>query len=185
MSTRQLLTKTTGALGLLSALALIAVAVTWNPGRGDTGAAALALQQQGRVADLDRQLAALVAAEDFAAVNAARAALGRTVLDFDRAQEALVRGGAVAAADGSSVRIGPVRGDEARRALAGASAIWLQVGMPLADLSAGEFSVFSAAGQQAIRDLRQSSLELTSHLATVAAACGNTGSGPGRPAQAA
>ncbi|MFN2370747.1 MAG: hypothetical protein ABR506_06265, partial [Candidatus Krumholzibacteriia bacterium] len=185
MSKRQLLTKTTGTLAILATLALVAVVATLNPDAADADAAALALRQQGRVADLDRQLEVLVAAEDMDAVNTARETLGRTVLDFDRALDALVHGGAVAGEGGRPRRIGAVRGTEARQALAGASAIWLQVGPPLADLAAGEFSIFSAAGQQAMRDLRQGSLELSAHLAQAAAACAPAGDGPGRAAMAA
>lgn len=181
MSTRQLQTKTTGTLALLSVLALIAVGVTWRPAGGDADAAALAAGQQARLADMDRQLEQLVSAEDFGAVTAARSSLSRSVLAFDRTLEALVHGGTLAGDDGRPVKVKAVRGDAARQALSGASAIWLQVGLPLADLAAGDYSVFSAAGQQAVRGLRENSGELSTHLAAVTAACdGTTGTtGPG------
>ncbi|HPF69030.1 MAG TPA: hypothetical protein PLQ13_00045 [Candidatus Krumholzibacteria bacterium] len=183
MSHRQLLNRTTAALIVLTIAALVAVAVTWPRG-GNTEAAALAVRQQALVADLDRHLADSVAAEDFATVNASRAALGRTVVLFNSGLEALNRGGTVEGPDGAPLKIRPVRGDEARRALSGASALWLQVGLPLSDLAAGEYSVFSAAGQQAIDDLHANASELTSHLAAVAAACDRPAS-TGRMAQAA
>ena len=185
MSTRQLQTKTTGTLALLSVLALIAVAVTWRPAGSDADAAALASGQQERLADMDRQLEQLVSAEDFTAVNTARSNLSHSVLAFDRTLKALVHGGTLAGEDGRPTKVRAVRGEGARRALAGASAIWLQVGMPLADLAAGDYSVFSASGQQAVRGLRENSGELSSNLAALADACNGAGSGTSRSALAA
>ncbi len=179
MSTRQLQTKTTGTLALLSVLALIAVGVTWRPAGGDGNAAALAAGQQARLADMDRQLEQLISAEDFGAVTAARSSLSRSVLAFDRTLEVLVHGGTLAGDDGRPDKVKAVRSDAARRALSGASAIWLQVGLPLADLAAGDYSVFSAAGQQAMRGLRDNSGELSTHLAAVTAACDGTTSTTG------
>ncbi len=185
MSTRQLLTPTTGVLTVLTVAALVAVGVTWSPEAGDAGAVAVTVHQQELVADMNRQLDELVAAEDFQAVNAARGALGRTVVAFDRTLNALVHGGGAVGGDGRTVHLHAVQNKDGRRALSAASALWLQVGMPLADLAGGDYSVFSAAGQRALKELRESTPELTANLAAAAAACDGRTAGPDRAAMVA
>ena len=168
MSTRQLLNMTMGAIAMLL-LAAIGVVFSTTGSNGDQNAPIeLAVRQQILVQDLTRQAVALSDAGDREAVTEAREDLSRTIMQFDRNLSALLHGGTAVDANGQTVVIDRTRNDLARIALQDGAHLWLETGLPLADLAAGEFSVFSAAGQKATKGLQNNSVELMQHMGTAA-----------------
>ncbi len=168
MSTRQLLNMTMGAIAMLL-LAAIGVVFSTTGSNGDQNAPIeLAVRQQILVQDLTRQAVALSDAEDREAVTEARENLSRTIMQFDRNLSALLHGGTAVDANGQTVVIDRTGNDLARIALQDGAHLWLETGLPLADLAAGEFSVFSAAGQKATKGLQNNSVELMQHMGTAA-----------------
>ncbi len=168
MSTRQLLNMTMGAFAMLL-LAAIGVVFSTTGSHGDQNAPIeLAVRQQVLIQDLTRQAVALTDAEDRDAVTTARQNLSQTIMQFDRNLTALMHGGTAMDANGQTVVIERTRNDMARIALEDGAHLWLETGLPLADLAAGEFSVFSAAGQKATKGLQNNNVELMQHMGTAA-----------------
>jgi len=168
MSTRQLLNLALGAVALLLCASLTLV---WNQGHGGriTGQQIeLAKKQQIVIQDLGRQVAALQKAEDQEAVVAARRSVGQTVLEFDRNLAALAKGAVLTADDGHEISIARIRGGKARRALEDALQTWRDTGTPLANLAAGEYSIYSAAGQDAVHGLADNTVLLMQQMGTIA-----------------
>jgi len=168
MSTRHLLNMTMGSFAMLL-LAAIGIVFSTTGNQNDQNTQIdLAVRQQVLVQDLTRQAAALSDAEDRDAVVLARKNLGLTIVQFDRNLTALLHGGPAVDANGQTVVINRTRNDMARIALEDGAHLWLETGMPLADLSAGEFSIFSAAGQKAVKNLQNNNVELMQHMGTAA-----------------
>ena len=168
MSTRHLLNMTLGAFTLLL-LAAVGVVFSTNGNQADEQTRIdLAVRQQVLVQDLTRQAAALADAEAREDVDRARQDLARTVTQFDRNLTALLHGGQAVDPNGQTVVIERTRNDMARLALEDGAHLWLETGVPLADLAAGEFSVYSAAGQKAVKNLRANDVELMQTMGTAA-----------------
>jgi len=160
MSTRQLQNLTIGALSILLPAA-VAISVTTAGSGGDSAAQIdVALRQQMLVQDLTRNLSDLGAAATRDEVAAARSELGRTIVSFDQGLTALLYGGSAQGDAGVAREIRPVKGGRARKDVESAAQLWIDTGMPLSDLAAGEFSVFSAAGRQATAGLEDNHLAL-------------------------
>jgi hypothetical protein len=170
MSTRLLMNIALGTVTVLL-LAAVGVVMTSNGDR-DAGQAQvdLALRQQTLIQDLNQEVAELAAADNLLAVNNTRGRLGRTIVEVDRNLAALVNGGSVENPNGVKVPVGKVKNSEARDALQEAARVWLDTGMPLADLAAGEFSIFSAAGQEAVAGLTRNSPSLANQMGIAATA---------------
>ncbi len=168
MSTRQLLNLTMGAFAMLL-LAAIGIVFSTTGSQDDQNTRIdLAMRQQVLVQDLTRQAAALTDAEDRASVAAARESLAQTILQFDRNLTALLHGGQAVDANGRTIVVERTRNELARLALEDGAHLWVETGMPLADLAAGEYSVFSAAGQKALKGLQANNVELMQHMGTAA-----------------
>lgn len=168
MSNRRLLNLSLTATG---ALLLGAVAVIVATARQDSAAEtqlAVASHQQQLIDALVSHADSLEAGTDRAQALAARAALGRTIISFDRSLGALIGGGLVTLDEGPARRVRKVAIPGARLALEQASRIWIETGAPLGDLAAGQFSPFSAAGQQAVGGLRANRTELARQLTEAA-----------------
>jgi hypothetical protein len=168
MSTRHLLNMTMGAFAMLL-LAAIGVVFSTTGGQGDQNPQIeLAARQQVLVQDLTRQAAALSEVDDRAVLTAARQNLAQTIVLFDRNLTALLHGGTTVDANGRTVVITRTGNDMARLALEDGAQLWREIGLPLADLAAGEFSAFSAAGQKAIAGLQDNDGTLTQHMNSAA-----------------
>jgi len=168
MSTRQLLNMTMGAFAMLLFAAIGIVFSTTGSQDDQNTRIDLAVRQQILIQDLTREAAALNDAEDRDTVAAAREQLARTIVQFDRNLTALLHGGQAVDANGQTVVVDRTRNDMARIALEDGAHLWVETGMPLADLAAGEFSVFSAAGQKAVKGLQANNVELMQHMGTAA-----------------
>ncbi|MFT5315026.1 MAG: hypothetical protein ACI9UK_000856 [Candidatus Krumholzibacteriia bacterium] len=168
MSTRQLLNMTFGAFALLllAAIGIVFSAASNNDSQG--AQIDLALGQQALIQDMTRQTAQLSDAEDRAEVDAARQRLAGTIVKFDRNLAALIHGGEGIDASGQNITVERTHDDTAQLALADAADVWLETGLPLSDLTAGEFSVYSAAGQIAVQNLQGNSVELMQHMGATA-----------------
>jgi len=166
MSTRHLLNMTMGAFAMLLLAAIgVAFSTASNQG-GQHTQIELAERQQVLVQDLTRQATALTEVDDREVLATARQNLARTVVQFDRNLTALLHGGPAVDAYGKTVVIKRTRNDMARSALEDGAHLWLETGMPLADLAAGEYSAFSAAGQKAIMGLQDNNVELMQYMGT-------------------
>ncbi len=170
MSTRLLMNLALATVALLL-LASVGVVVT-NLGDRDSQNTQvdLALQQQALIQDLNQEIANLAAADNLLSVNQARGRLGDKVVDFDQGLAALVKGGTLDRHDGTMIQISRVKNEDARVALEEAARLWIDTGLPLADLAAGEYSIFSAAGQQAAANLTANSPALANQMGIAAAA---------------
>lgn len=168
MSTRQLLNLTMSAftLLLLAAVGIVFSASSNNDGQG--AQIDLAVRQQALIQDLTRQSTQLADAEDRPSVAAARLKLAGTIVQFDRNLAALIHGGEGLDAAGQNLTVQRTRDESAQSSLAEAARVWLETGLPLADLAAGEYSIYSAAGQTAVRDLQDNSVELMQHMGAAA-----------------
>lgn len=166
MSTRRLLNITTGAVALLLVGAAI-LSLTEGRNASDAAGVELATGQTATLADLQRDARDLASAADLADVNAARERLGASILRFDRTLSALINGGTVARPDGTTVRVEPVADQTVRDALDRAVVSWRRIGVPLADLAAGAFSAYSAAGQSALAGLEAGRPALAGQLEDV------------------
>ena len=159
------------SLTVTGALLLGVIAVVGTAARQDSAAAAqlaVASHQQQLISALVSHADSLEAGTGRAQALAARAALGRTIISFDQSLGALTGGGLVAIDGGPVRRVRKVDLPGARQALERASRIWIETGVPLGDLAAGQFSPFSAAGQQAIGGLRAGRTELAGQLTEAA-----------------
>jgi hypothetical protein len=174
MSRRKLLNLTTGGVAALF-LGAILFAISAG-GAGDQEARiALMVDQQETIQEVARDADDLAAAQDLDSVTSARTALGQSIYLFDRNLAALLDGGTATDRAGRTVELDAAVG-EARQALAAAVDTWRQVGMPLSDLAAGSFSVYSAAGRTVLADLDAASIDLGRHLGAAANAMNTTGS---------
>lgn len=168
MSTRQLLNL---ALGAVALLLIASGTLVWNQGQSSASAEQqidLAQKQQVIIQDLGRQVASLQQAELREAVAAARRQVGRAVLSFDRNLAVMDQGGMLTGEDGRETAFAKVKGGKARQALEDALQTWRLTGAPLADLSAGEYSVYSAAGQDAVQGLEDSTIVLMEQMGAIA-----------------
>lgn len=168
MSTRRMLNT---ALGAVALLLFACIAIVWNQGRVGGGTDVqiqLALRQQALIQDLSRDVEELGAAEDLAQVADARKSLGKNVLQYDQNLAALYYGGNLDQPDGTRIQVPKATGARSRAALDQAAKTWIETGKPLADLAAGEFSTFSAAGRQAIKGLQENNLLLMQHMGSLA-----------------
>jgi len=168
MSTRHLLNTTMGAVAILL-LAAVGVVFTSLGAKGtDNAQIDLAVRQQMLVQNLTREVGDLSAAENLVDVNQARNRMAHTIVAFDQTLSALLHGGTVENESGDRVTVKQVKNARARTALENGAELWIETGMPLADLAAGEFSVFSAAGQQAVSTLQSNNVELMETMAEAA-----------------
>ncbi len=168
MSTRQLLNM---ALGSVALLLVASASLVWNQGHSGQFTDEqidLAQRQQVTIQDLGRQIDALQVAEDLNTVTEARQRVGQAVLQFDRSLAALVNGGFAPSIDGHEYPIPKIKGGKARKALDKAVVIWRDTGTPLANLAAGEFSIYSAAGQDAVQGLNDNTLFLMEQMGNIA-----------------
>ena len=168
MSTRQLLNL---ALGAVALLLIASGTLVWNQGQSSASAEQqidLAQKQQVIIQDLGRQVASLQQAELREEVAAARRQVGRAVLAFDRNLAVMAQGGMLTGEDGSETAIVKVKGGKARQTIEDALQTWRLTGAPLADLSAGEYSVYSAAGQDAVQGLEDNTIVLMEQMGAIA-----------------
>ena len=168
MSTRQMLNLALGAVVTVLTASLV---IAFSQGRYDQDTATqidLAQRQQMIIQDLSRQVDALAAADGFDAVAQARQEVGRIVLQFDQNLAALLQGGIIIGQDGAQLAVARTRNPAARAALAEAADLWRITGTPLADLAAGEFSVYSAAGRKAVQDLADNNILLMQQMGMTA-----------------
>ncbi|MBU8871008.1 MAG: hypothetical protein KOO60_09130 [Gemmatimonadales bacterium] len=178
MSRRHFLNISMGSTAFLLLIAIGAVFV--NPGGQEDYATQIELaeNQIRLVDDLNRQASELAEAEDYASVIQARKNLAGTILRFDSTLSALMHGGALKDIEGARVEVKGAKSGPALEALQYGATLWSDVGLPLADLAAGDFSIFSAAGQQAVEGLRAGSVELAQHMEAAAKSLDKgTGSG--------
>lgn len=170
MSTRLLINIALGTVAFLL-LASIGTVLT-SLGDHDTGKLQvdIALRQQALIQDLNREMSDLAEANNLLAVGQTRSDLGRTIIDIDQNLAALVKGGQVTSSNGTQVAVGKVKNGTARAALEEAARIWVETGLPLADLAAGEYSIFSAAGQEAAAALTRNSPTLADQMGVAATA---------------
>lgn len=170
MSTRLLMNIALGTVTLLL-LGSVGIVVTSLGDRDlEKNQVDVALRQQMLIQDLNQGVADLSAADNLLGVNQARSRLGDTIVHIDQNLAALVKGGEVVNASGALIHVSPVKNKNARKALEECAQTWIQTGVPLADLAAGEFSIFSAAGQEAVADLSANSPSLANQMGIAAAA---------------
>ncbi len=168
MSTRLLLNIGMGTVALLLAASVGVVYTSLGDKGNDNARIDLATSQQGLVQDMSHQVKVLGNAGSMMKVNQARQELGKTILQFDQNLTALVHGGTVVSADGTGIQISRPKSSAVNAELSIAAELWIQTGMPLADLAAGEFSIFSSAGQSAVAGLDDNGAELMKQLGTSA-----------------
>ena len=170
MSTRLLLNI---ALGIITTLLLTAVGIVVTSGdarNAENAQVDASLRLQKLVQDLNQEAADLSAADNMLSVKQARSNLGQTIVQIDRNLSALINGGEVEDPYGLVQTVGKAGHPGARAALAEASRLWLETGLPLADLAAGEFSIFSAAGQEAVETLADNSPAFADQMGIAATA---------------
>ena len=167
MSTTRKLNLTIGAVSLC--LVASGGFLVNNYRQGETTAVQLKVadRQQTLVSDLVAHTESLVSGVGREEALAARAALGETITSFDEGLGALLAGGAVRL-EGRAHRVLRVDNARARESLEAASQVWTDTGVPLGDLAAGQFSPFSAAGQEAVAGLQAHREELTRDMADAA-----------------
>jgi hypothetical protein len=170
MSTRLLMNLALATVALLLLASLGVVVTSLGDRDSQNTQVDLALQQQALIQDLNQETVNLAAADNLLSVNQARGRLGDKVVDFDQGLAALVKGGTLDRHDGTMAHISPVKNEDARVALEEAARLWIDTGLPLADLAAGEYSIFSAAGQQAAANLTANSPALANQMGIAAAA---------------
>jgi len=160
MSTRLLLN---AALGTVAILLVASVGVVLTSS-GDTNNmqahAELAAQQEILIETLSTEVAKLSDAGNLIEVTKARKELGQTVVQFDQNLKTLLHGGNVSRPDNSVYSVEKISNENAKEALDQCVSLWQATGLPLADLAAGDFSIFSAAGQQAITALKDNSADI-------------------------
>ena len=181
MSTTRRLKLTIGAVSVC--LVACGAFLAQNYRQGDHTAVQLKVtdRQQALVSELVEQTESLVAGVGREEALAARSALGETITSFDEGLGALLAGGAVRL-DGRAHRVARVDNARARSALEAASQVWTDTGVPLGDLAAGQFSPYSAAGQEAIAGLQSHREELSKHMADAAHSLRQGAAAPGAPA---
>lgn len=165
MSRRHFLNISMGSTAFLLLIAIGAILTNLGSRDGNGVQIALSEQQVQLVDDLNRQAGELANAADFPSVLKARKDLAASILRFDSTLSALLHGGALKDPDGTRIECTAVKSGPALEALQAGVTLWSEIGLPLADLAAGEFSIFSAAGQQAIEGLRSGNVELAQNMA--------------------
>ncbi|MBK6734557.1 MAG: hypothetical protein IPG61_10785 [bacterium] len=164
MSTRRVLNLSLAAVGLLMLAAVGYVGLTRQQGGATAVQLEVAARQQVLIGALVVQADSLANGTGRDEVLAARMALGRTLVSFDQGLGALLAGGQVPFDDGHARRVAKVTDATARHALEQASQVWLETGMPLGDLAAGQYSAYSAAGQKALAGLHTNHTVLAQRL---------------------
>ncbi len=164
MSTRHLLNIGIGTVALLLAASVGVVFTSQGDKGNDNARIDLAISQQSLVQDLSRQVKGLTDAGNLMQVNQARQQLGSTILRFDQNLNTLLHGGTISSADGAEIQITGTESSAVKTELATTAELWIQTGLPLADLAAGEFSIFSSAGRSAVIGLQDNSAELAGQL---------------------
>ncbi len=164
MSTRLLLNASLGTVAILMAIS-VGVVFTSSVGTGTLQAQAeLAAQQEVLINELSTEVSQLSEAGDLIEVTKARKTLGQTVVQFDQNLGALVNGGNISRPDNSVFTVEKITEENAREALEQCISLWQITGLPLADLAAGEFSIFSAAGQQAVASLNDNRADIIGYI---------------------
>ena len=164
MSTRRVLNLSLAGVGLLMLAAVGYVGLTRQQGGATAVQLEVAARQQVLIGALVVQADSLANGTGRDEVLAARMALGRTLVSFDQGLGALLAGGQVPFDDGHARRVAKVTDATARHALEQASQVWLETGMPLGDLAAGQYSAYSAAGQKALAGLHTNHTVLAQRL---------------------
>jgi hypothetical protein len=160
MSTRHLLSIGMGTVALLLAVSVGVVFTSLDDEGMNNSGVELAKGQQTLIRNLSYQVEALAGAGNLMDVNQARQELGATILDFDQNLTALLHGGTVSTEEGKEIHISQASSSLAKSDLGSAAELWIETGLPLADLAAGEFSIFSSAGQSAVASLEDNKSEL-------------------------
>lgn len=168
MPKRRKLNLSLAGIGVL----LLAIAGYLGLAHRQDGAEAAQLEATARQQELVGSLVtwadSLAAGTSREQVVAARTALGQSIAAFDQGLGALLTGGQVTLDGGRTRRVTRVSEATARHALELASHLWLETGLPLGDLAAGQYSAYSAAGQQALAGLAHNHAELSLHLQAAA-----------------
>ncbi len=160
MSTRHLLNIGMGTVALLLAASVGVVYMSLGGKGNDDVRIDLAMSQQALVQDLSQQVKNLNAAENLMKVNQTRQELGSTILRIDQSLNALLHGGTITDNEGTEIQIPAPTSSAVKEDLSLAAELWIQTGMPLADLAAGDFSIFSSAGQSAVAGLHDNGAQL-------------------------
>ncbi len=164
MSTRLLLNATLGTVVILL-VASVGVVLTSSGGSGTQQAhVELAAQQEVLIKELSSEVAKLSDADNLIEVTKSRKILGQTVVKFDQNLNALLHGGNISRPDNSVFTVNKVTNANAVEALDQCVSLWRLTGLPLADLAAGEFSIFSAAGQQAVTALHNNQSDIIGYI---------------------
>ncbi len=153
MSTRHLLNIGIGTVAILLAASVGLVFNSLGDQKTDQARIDLAVSQQGLVQDIYQQVETLSQAGNLVLVRQARQQLGSSILLFDQNLATLLNGGTITDQDGKEIKV---------------AELWIQTGLPLADLAAGEFSIFSSAGQNAVAGIKDNGAELVNHLSLAA-----------------
>lgn len=185
MSRRQLLNISLGSSAVLFVVALVFALTNGGAPRGSATQIDLAKQQVQEVEGLSRTLSRLEDAGDFQAVQTERKELSQAILRFDSNLAALLNGGSGTTTAGAHLQVEAVRDAAARQSLQDGAALWREIGLPLADMAAGEYSIFSAAGQQAVQGLRRGGVDLVQAMETAAQALGQASASGGSQARTA
>ncbi len=173
MSARQILNCCVGSLVVLFLGAAGMVFHTLEQQDADSTRLTLAIRQEMLVQNMTREAVALAQADDVEAVNGWRERLGKSILLFDQTLTAMQRGGTALDDEGVKIELEPAGDADVRQALGTGAEIWFEIGMPLADLAAGEFSPYSNAGMSAVQRLQDVNLELLAAMGDVVTALGN------------
>ncbi len=164
MSTRHLMNIGMGTVALLLAASVGLVFNSLGDREADQARIELAMSQQGIVQNISRQATDLANADNLVLVRQARQELGSSILLFDQNLATLLYGGTITDQDGKEIKLTGARSSFAKTELGTVAELWIQTGLPLADLAAGEFSIFSSAGQNALDGLRDNGTDLVNHL---------------------
>lgn len=185
MSSRQMLNIGMGSAAILLAVSVGAVFSSLGDREADQARIDLAGSQQVLIQEIAAEVEALSTASNLMDVGKARENLGASILQFDRNLNALLHGGQIADAAGNPLEIPVPSSDATRTVLAETAELWVQTGLPLADMAAGEFSIFSSAGQAAAAGLRDNGSELMTRLGDASTAIAATAKSRATRAQAA
>ena len=170
MSTRHLLNITMGTVAILLAASVGLVFNSMGDHKTDQARIDVAVSQQSLVQDISYQVDALANAGNLVLVRQAREKLGSSILHFDQNLAAMLNGGFVTNKDGQEIELAGAESALAKKELSMVTDLWIQTGLPLADLAAGEFSIFSSAGQNAMAGLKDNAASLVNHLGETAKA---------------
>ncbi len=164
MSTRHLLNIGMGTVALLLAASVALVFNSMGDLKADQSRIDLAVAQQGLVKEISYQVEALANAGNLVTVKQTREKLGSSILKFDLNLSALLNGGTITNDEGKDIQITGAQSSFTKNELGIVAEVWIQTGLPLANLAAGEFSIFSSAGQSALTGQKDNAGQLVNHL---------------------